>query len=79
MSMTMTQKILAHHAEFCRLYSRVFLALCHRDGVAALTAARRLEDWLCKTEDSVAPYFDHYLFLRRLHIIVGDKSRSTEY
>jgi len=58
-------EILKYHAEYCRRFSKFYLALSKVEVEKAQQIFDDLIDWLFSVEDIIGPYFDVYLLKRR--------------
>jgi len=72
-------ELLRLHADFLKRYSKIFLLLSKGEKDQAQREASELHLWLSEREEQLFPYFDLYLFVRRLDIIVGYSGNKSDY
>lgn len=63
-------KILKYHADYCKRLSAVYYLISVKDKEGVKKAYSDIVDWVSGIEDEIQPYFDAYLFIRKITMTV---------
>jgi hypothetical protein len=64
-------RVLEFHGEYCKRLAEIYFALSRKDKDGAMTLLKRTVTFLTETEDRMNPYFDVFLFYRRMKTFIS--------